>query len=142
MTEFAQITGELLDNRLKVRVRTGNEFFAPMVITGTTGTLPSAKWLSENKDKFLALVTYEKDLYLSPMITGFYPLESASSASYDIQERLLAVCTELLEQLLKAKVNTMLGPQPFMPDTIQVFNDLKARLDEIKELILPIGDAQ
>ena len=30
MTEFAQITGELLDNRLKVRVRTGNEFFAPM----------------------------------------------------------------------------------------------------------------
>ena len=135
MTEFAQITGELLDNRLKVRVRTGNEFFAP-------GTLPSAKWLSENKDKFLALVTYEKDLYISPMITGFYPLESASSASYDIQERLLAVCTELLEQLLKAKVNTMLGPQPFMPDTIQVFNDLKARLDEIKELILPIGDAQ
>lgn len=138
MIEFAKIVGELDGSYLRVQIRTGEEFLAPMAVVGNGVTLPSAQWVSENKDKFMALVTYEKDLYLSPIIIGFYPLSGASSESYDTVERLLSVCIALVEQLLKAKVNTMLGPQQFMPDTIQVFNDLKTQLDEIKKLILPV----
>lgn len=138
MIEFGQITGEVENNLLQVKLRTGERLFAPMAVIGTDVSIPSADWIKENKSNFLALVTYEKDITSSPMVIGFYPVKGADSASYNTTERLLAMVTKLIEQLLKAKVNTQIGPQPFMPDTIQVFNDIKQELENITKLILPI----
>ena len=137
--ELTKITGEMDGNSIEVRMSTGEGFFAPIVPMGTNVSIPSEKWISENKDSFLAIVEFEGDSMLSPMVIGFYPVKGAKSESFNTTERLLKVTTTLLEQLLKAKVNTMIGPQPFMPDSIQVFNDLKTELDEIKSLILPIN---
>lgn len=138
MIEFGKITGEVDNNLLQVKMRTGENLFAPMVVMGTDVSVPSKDWVTENKDRFLALVAYEKNMYTSPMIIGFYPVKGAESSTYNTTERLLAMAIKLVDQLLKAKVNTQLGPQPFMPNTIQVFKDIKEELDEIKKLILPI----
>ena len=138
MIEFGKITGEVDNNLIQVKMRTGESLFAPLTIIGTDVSIPSKDWIIANKDNFLALVTYEKNMYISPMIIGFYPVKGADSSSYNTSERLLITVIELIEQLLKAKVNTQIGPQPFMPDTIQVFNNIKKELDEIKKLILPI----
>lgn len=138
MIEFGKITGEVDNNLLQVKMRTGESLYAPMAVVGTDVSIPSEDWVKENKDNFLALVTYEKDMPISPIIIGFYPVKGADSSVYNTAERLLAVVTKLLEQLLKAKVNTQIGPQPFMPDTIQVFNDIKKELEDITKLILPV----
>lgn len=138
MIEFGKITGNVDNNRIQVKLRTGECLYAPMTVVGTDVTIPSEKWIKDNKDNFLALVTYEKDIYISPMIIGFYPVKGADSAEYNTKERMLEMFMKLIEQLLKAKVNTQIGPQPFMPDTIQVFNDIKKELDKIKELILNV----
>lgn len=138
MIEFGKITGEVDGNLVQVRLRMGESFFAPMAVVGTDVSVPSEEWISANKDNFLALVSYEKDIYESPIIVGFYPVKGADSSSYNTTERLLAMVTKLVEQLLKAKVNTLLGPQPFMVDTLQVLNEVKTELAEIKKLILPI----
>lgn len=132
MIEFAKITGESDNNLMQVRMRTGECLYAPIVATGTDVSLPSAQWISANKDNFLALVTYEKDMYISPMIVGFYPVRGADSSKYNTFERLLALTGKLLEQLSKAKVNTQIGPQQFMPDTLLALDDLSADLKEIK----------
>ena len=138
MIEFAKITGEVENQYIQVKMRTGESLFAPFMLVGTDVSAPSKEWISANKDKFLALVSFEKDIPESPIVVGFYPVKGADSSSYNTSERLLAVVTKLTEQLLTAKVNTMLGPQPFMPDSIQVFNELKTELAEIKKLILEI----
>lgn len=138
MIEFGKITGEVENNLIQVKMRTGESLFAPLTVIGTDVSLPSEDWIIANKDNFLALVTYEKDMYISPMIIGFYPVKGADSKTYNTFERLFEMFYKLIEQLLKAKVNTQIGPQPFMPDTIQVFNDVKRELDEIKKLILPL----
>lgn len=138
MIEFGKITGEMEDNLLQVKMRTGECIYAPITTIGTGVSLPSEEWINNNKDCFLALVAYEKNMCISPMIIGFYPVRGADSSSFNTTERLLIVVSELIEQLLKAKVNTQIGPQPFMVDTIQVFNDLKKELTEIKNLILPL----
>lgn len=138
MIEFGKITGEVEGNLMQVKMRTGENLFAPLTVIGTDVSIPSEQWVKDNKDNFLALVTYEKDMYISPMIIGFYPVKGADSSSYNTTERLLAMVTKLIEQLLKAKVNTQIGPQPFMSDTIQVLNDIKKELDEIAKLILPV----
>ena len=138
MIEFGKITGEVSNNMIQVRMRTGESLFAPMAVVGTNVSLPSQEWITNNKDNFLALVTYEKDMFISPMIIGFYPVQGSDSSAFNTTERLLAMVYKLLEQLLKAKVNTQIGPQPFMPDTVKVFNEIKVELDEIKKLILPL----
>lgn len=138
MIEFAKITGEMEGNTYQVKMRTGESLYAPLTIVGTDVSIPSEEWISANKDNFLALVTYEKDMPISPMIIGFYPVKGADSSSFNTTERLLAACLQLMEQLLKAKVNTMIGPQPFMPDSIKIFTDIKTELEEIQKLILPI----
>lgn len=138
MIEFGKITGEMDSNLIQVKMRTGECLYAPMTVVGTDVSIPSKEWVKNNKDNFLALVTYEKDMYISPMIIGFYPVKGADSSTYNTTERLLSMCVKLVEQLLKAKVNTLLGPQPFMPDTIKVFTDIKNELDEIGKLILPV----
>lgn len=138
MIEIAKITGDVLDNKIQVTVRTGESFFAPMAILGTAVTAPSEKWIKENKDNFMALVTYEKNNYITPIIMGFYPLKGSDSSSYNTSERLIEVLVKLVEQLSKGKINTQLGPQQFMPDTQKVLSDLKKELEEIKKLILTI----
>lgn len=125
-------------HRIQVTMRTGESLYAPITVMGTDVSVPSKEWFATNKDNFMALVTYEKDILLSPMIIGFFPVMGADSSSYNTTERLLSATLQLLEQLLKAKVNTMIGPQPFMPDTIQVFTTIKQELEEIQKLILPL----
>lgn len=138
MIEFGKITGEVENNLMQVKMRTGESLFAPIAVVGTGVSIPSEEWVQSNKDSFLALVTYEKDMYISPMIIGFYPVKGADSSTYNTSERLLSVVVKLVEQLLKAKVNTQIGPQPFMPDTIKVFSDIKKELEDILKLILPV----
>lgn len=138
MIEFAKITGEMDGHRIQVTMRTGESLYAPITVMGTDVSIPSKEWFAANKDNFMALVTYEKDILLSPMVIGFFPVMGADSSSYNTTERLLSATLQLLEQLLKAKVNTMIGPQPFMPDTIQVFTTIKQELEEIQKLILPL----
>lgn len=135
MIEFAKITGNVERNYIEVKMRTGESLYAPIVVMGTDVTLPSDKWIADNKDNFLALVSFEKDIPESPLIIGFYPVKGADSSAYNTMERLTEVLLKLIEQLLKAKVNTQIGPQPFMVDTIQVFNNLKKDIEDCKELI-------
>lgn len=137
--EFAKITGKMEGHKIQVTFRTGESLYAPLTIIGNDVTVPSQEWIDSNKDAFLALVDFEKGMTIAPIILGFYPVKGASSETYNVTERLLAMNYTLIEQLLKAKTNTMIGPQPFMPDTIQVFTDLKKELDEIKKLIQPLN---
>lgn len=138
MIEFGKITGKIENNLVQVKLRMGESLYAPIITNGTNVSIPTDKWISDNKDNFLAVVTYEGDAFINPMIIGFYPVSGASSSNYNTHERLLAAVTSLLEQLLKAKVNTLIGPQPFMPDTLKVFNSIKSELDEIKKLVQPL----
>lgn len=136
MIEFAKITGEMEDNNLQVRMKTGECLFAPMIVPGMDVTLPTQDWIDANKDSFLALVTYEGETFYDPMVIGFYPVKGADSTSYNTTDRMFKMIVKLVEQLLKAKTNTQLGPQPFMPDTIQVLNDIKKELDEVGKLMM------
>lgn len=45
----------------------------------------------------------------------------------------------LLDQLLQAKTNTMMGPQMFFPDTIQKIQETKLKLEELKQERLEIN---
>ena len=135
MIEYAKMTGEVEGNLIQVRMRTGECIFAPMVVVGTSATVPSKEWVTENKDSFLALITYEGQDYNDPMMIGFFPVKGADSSVYNTTDRMFKMLYKLIEQLLKAKVNTQIGPQPFMPDTITVFNEVKTELDEIQKLM-------
>ena len=125
-------------NLLQVSMRTGESLFAPIVPTGVGVAIPSKKWISDNKDKFLALVTFEKNLLDNPMIIGFYPVKGADSKAYDITERLIEALLELLDGLSSAKTNTSIGPQPFMPETITKLKEITTEIKKIKELVLPL----
>ena len=138
MIEFAKITGDTLDTKIEVTMRTGESLYAPMAVTGLGTPLPSSEWIKTNKDNFLALVTFEKDLWMNPIVIGFYPVKGAKSEKYGVLERLLTATITLLDKLVNGKINTSIGPQPFMPDTLMAFNDIKKELEEISELILPI----
>ena len=135
MIEFGKITGEVDNNLIQVKMRTGESLFAPLTVIGTDVSIPSKDWITANKDNFLALVTYEKDMYISPMIIGFYPVKGASSAKYNSFERLMDVVEKLIKQLSEAKVNTQLGPQQFLPDTLLVFEELSDVIGDIKRNI-------
>lgn len=138
MIEFANITGQVDDNKICVKMRTGESFYAPIIMAVNTPT-PSKEWIQENKDSFLALVSFEKGLGQNPMVLGFYPVKGADSTKYSIVERLLTANLTLLEKLINGKVNTSIGPQPFMPDTLMALNDIKKELEDIEKLILPIN---
>lgn len=124
MIEFGKITGEVDNNLIQVKMRTGESLFAPLTVIGTDVSIPSEDWITANKDNFLALVTYEKDMYISPMIIGFYPVKGASSSEYNTFEKVIVILEKLLEQLSKARINTQIGPQQFMPDTLMVLKQL------------------
>lgn len=133
MIEFAKILGETEGNRTRIKFRTGETLLVPIVTTGTGVTIPSAKWLSRHKDDFLALVTFEKGIWESPMIIGFYPVKGASSKEYGALERLIVIIEKLLDQLSKARITTQIGPQKFMPDTLVTLDNLKSMLSLIKD---------
>ena len=139
MIEFAKFTGKTKDNRYQIRLRTGEHVYAPIFVSGIDSPAPSDKWIQDNKDSFLALLSREGST--NHVIIGFYPVKSADSEKYNVFERLLEVNIELIEQLLIAKTNTGIGPMPFMPETIKKLKELKTSLSEITELIKPIKDA-
>lgn len=139
MIEFGQITGKVEKNLIQVKMRTGESLYAPVAVVGTTVSVPSETWITANKNNFLALISYEKDLLISPIIVGFYPVKGATSEKYNSFERLMAVVEKLVSQLSEAKVLTQLGPQQFLPDTLMVFKELSSELTNIKNEINQIS---
>lgn len=138
MVTLTKITGEVSGNLIRVRLRTGEEFMATMMVSGFSPA-PSAQWITDNKDNFLAVTEFEgKEITPIPIVLGFYPVKGADSVEYNSVEKLLKVATSLVEQLTKAKVNTQIGPQPFLPDSVEVFKGLKNDLDEIGKSIYNI----
>jgi hypothetical protein len=135
MWEFFKIIGSEPKNTVRVKSRTGFEFVLPIVISNPAAPLPSEKWITDNKDKFLAVILTEETISPTPVLIGFYPVAGASSTEFNIFEQLLKACTELTQALQEAKVATSIGPQPFMPDTLTKLGDLKTNLDKIKESI-------
>lgn len=135
MIEYAKLTGKSDAPYYEVQVRTGERIYARFANAGFGISLPSAKWYQDNKDRFLALLSYEGDNVDEPILLGFSPLDNAATSDSNVYERLLKVVTNLVERLLNAKVNTQIGPQPFLVDTIQDLNDMKTELNNIKQLI-------
>lgn len=131
MIEFGQLTGEIYKNSYEVKLRTGESLFAPLCVMGVNTPQPSSAWILSNRKKFLALLTYEKDILSNPMIIGFYPVKGADSSSYDLFERLLELVKTLVEDLLSAKVSTQIGPQQFLPDTLLKLEQIKLSLEKI-----------
>lgn len=139
MIDYAKITGEIDGSfRFQVKMPTGETLFAPMLVMGNNIQVPSKDWIDANKDSFLAVVTYQGSSYYDPIIMGFLPVKGAKSEDFNTMERLLKVTTELVEQLQSAKVNTQIGPQPFMADTQQKLSEFKQELDDIAKLIEPL----
>lgn len=139
MIEFAKLTNELKGDYLKVKMRTGEEIFAPLINVGTSTSLPTTKWLNDNKDSFLALITYERESFSHPLIIGFFPVKGAKTQDFDIIFKLLTLVEDLLKELRQAKTNTMLGPQPFFPDTNLNIQKIELELDELKKERLEIN---
>lgn len=136
MIEFAKITGEMDGSNLQVRMRTGECLFAPMIIVGNSTSLPSEEWIISHKDSFLALVTYEGDTYYDPMILGFYPVKGSDSEVYDVTERILEQLIILVEKLYSARINTQMGPQTFMPNTLAYLDNIHDSLLDVQDTIL------
>lgn len=135
MIEFGKITGDMDGHYIEVRMRTGEHLYAPIVVMGNSVSIPSSEWIKSNKDNFLALVTFEKDILESPMVIGFYPVKGATSSEYDVTEKLIKVVSQLVDELKKARVNTQLGPQKFLPDTQIELSNMKDSLDVISRTI-------
>lgn len=133
--EYAKITGKVSGKLIQVKMSTGESLFAPIAISGINVTLPSDTWIRENKDNFLAIVAYDNDEYDEPVIIGFLPVKGADSMKFNVTERLLQATLDIVEKLLNGKVNTQIGPQPFMPTTIQGLNQIKSELKEIQGLV-------
>ena len=139
MIDYAQITGKMDSGyRIQVKMPTGETLYAPMIVMGSSVQLPSQDWIDANKSKFLAVVTYQGSSYYDPLIMGFLPVKGAESATYNTTERMLVVMQDLVEQLLNAKVNTQIGPQPFMADTIGKLQEFKQELSDISDLVTPL----
>ena len=139
MIEFYRLTGKSDGDRIQVKARTGEEMYAPMFNVGTSTSVPTQKWLLENKDNFIALVSYERDSFSRPLIIGFYPVKGAKSSDFDLMLKVMNLFDNLLEHLLQAKTNTMMGPQMFFPDTIQKIQETKVKLEELKQERLEIN---
>ena len=131
MRKLVKITGEMEGSYIRVRLSTGEELIAP-IITNVGTPIPSQKWVTDNKDNFLAVLDYKDTLNPSPIITGFFPVKGADSEKFSIFERLLQLNKELLGLLKDGKVMTQLGPQPLMVDT-------QAKLVELEEELKEMG---
>ena len=139
MVQFAKITGKVEDNLIQVTFKTGESVYASMVVAGVSLSIPSEDWIKDNKDKFLAIVSFEGESFTTAFILGFYPVKGAKSKDFNTFEKIIEVLYKLVDQLSKAKVNTQIGPQPFLPDTLQVLAQLKQDIDKHKKDILDLS---
>ena len=139
MIEFGVLTGEVEKNIIRVQFRTGEKFWAPMVVIGNNVSLPSEIWIKNNYKNFLALVSFEKDIFENPMVIGFYPVVGASSESFNDFEKLLKLVGTLIETLQQATTMTKLGPQKFMADAQSKLIQAKSDLTEITNDILKLS---
>lgn len=130
MIEFGKITGEVEDGLVQVQLRTGECLFAKLTIVGNDTTIPSDDWVKTNKNMFLALVTYEKNIWNSPMIIGFYPTNNYSVES-NVLYKTLGLLSELIGILKEAKTLTLMGPQTFTPDVITKLASLDSKYNNI-----------
>jgi len=48
-------------------------------------------------------------------------------------EELVTVLVDLVDDLINALIRTAIGPQPFVPSTVSALNDIKSRLETLKE---------
>lgn len=138
--DYAKLTGEIHTDgiRYEVKMATGESLYAPLVVSGNLTTIPTKDWVTANKDSFLAVIGYQGGTYYDPFIIGFIPVKGADSSKYNLWERLFANYEKLVNQLLEAKVNTQIGPQPFMADTIGKLQEMKQENEEIKKLFKTI----
>jgi hypothetical protein len=136
--EFAKLTDEMEGDYVKCVMRTGEAIYAPMINIGTASFMPSKKWLTANKDNFIALITYERNYYSNPLIIGFYPVKDAKMDSFNTLYMIEELLFKLVEQLGKAKINTQLGPQQFMPDTLVVLDEIKQSLTDTMSNVLKL----
>lgn len=137
MIEFAQITGKTQGDTYQVKMRTGEHFYAPLSVTGIGTPMPSQRWIQENRNSFLALVTFEGKN--TPIIVGFYPVSGADSSKYGVFELLLELSTEIVDMLINAKTNTGIGPMPFMPGSMKRLMEIKVSLQGINSLIRQVN---
>lgn len=72
------------------------------------------------------IVIKNKDGRITVRDNGKFKIENT-----DESEELLTIIDDLLTNLLAARTNTMLGPQPLVPPTL--FSSLQTRLDKLKE---------
>ncbi len=82
MIEFAQLTDDLDGDYLKVKMRTGEEIFAPLLNIGTSTSLPTKKWLSAKKHLLLPLLRMKEIISPHPIIIGFYPVKGAKTSDF------------------------------------------------------------
>ena len=132
MIEFAKITGETDENYIRVKVRTGEEFLAPMAVIGNSSAIPSEKWINDNKDKFLALIAYEKDILSNPIVIGFYPIKSSDARDYDVLYQVIDALSTLIKELQSVKTTTLLGPQTFFADSLIKIKKIETTIESIK----------
>ena len=127
--EFAKLTDEMEGDYVKCVMRTGEAIYAPMINIGTASFMPSKKWLTANKDNFIALITYERN---------YYSIKGAKMDSFNTLYMIEELLFKLVEQLGKAKINTQLGPQQFMPDTLVVLDEIKQSLTDTMSNVLKL----
>ena len=143
MIEFGKITGRMKENKLQVSMRTGENFYATISVMGTGVTTPSQKWIDANKDNFLAMVIYRHSaserVFHAPIIIGFYPVAGYNSVQINSVELILRALQGLIDTLINAKINTSIGPQPFMPDIIQQLQNIQNNLDDTSDNIMKVN---
>ena len=130
MVEFGVITGEVDGTWIRVQYRTGEKFWAPMITFVSNVSIPSEKWIKANKHKYVALVSFEKDILENPMVVGFYPVKGAT-AEADMFSKLLALTADLISILQQATIMTQLGPQKIMSQYQTKLSEAKSKLNEI-----------
>lgn len=134
MIEFAKLTGKSASpNLIQVKMRQGEQLYAPMAVMGNSVSMPSAAWIAAHKDEFLALVTFEHEVLKNPVVIGFYPVKGADSTTYNVTEKLLDLVKSLIDTLGQAKVLTQLGPQQFMADTLVDLQKLTAEIETLSK---------
>lgn len=133
MIEYAKIQN-FEDGKIRVKMPMGETILAP-VIVGANVVTPSSDWIENNKSNYLAVVSYQGSSNCYPLILGFLPLKSSSSETNNVVERMLKLQMDIIDLLINAKVNTQIGPQPFMADVLSKLNNYKSETEEIKKLI-------
>ena len=101
-----------------------------MITFGSNVSIPSEKWIKVNKHKYVALVSFEKDILENPMVVGFYPVKGAT-AEADMFSKLLALTADLISILQQATIMTQLGPQKIMSQYQTKLSEAKSKLNEI-----------